>query len=106
VTGDGGEDGGADDDGRVGGGEDGSAGVGEGEDDGTGDDADGGDGTSASGASAFDAPTCDEGGCGRPAAVRLHVPWSDDRTVCTAHARVLARPDGVVAEPIEGAEWS
>lgn len=49
--------------------------------------------------------TCDESGCGRPAAVRLHIPWDDDRTVCTAHARVLARPDGVVAEPIEGAEW-
>ena len=49
---------------------------------------------------------CDESGCDRPAAVRLHVPWADDRSVCTAHARVLARRDGVVAEPIEGAEWS
>lgn len=53
-----------------------------------------------------DRPACDEAGCDRPAAVRLHVPWGDDRAVCTAHARVLARPDGVVAEPIEGAEWS
>ena len=53
-----------------------------------------------------DRPACDEAGCDRPAAVRLHIPWSDDRAVCTAHARVLARPDGVVAEPIEGAEWS
>ena len=52
-------------------------------------------------------PTCDEAGCPRAAAVRLHVPWSEDRAVCPAHARVLARPDGVVAEPIEGtdAEW-
>lgn len=47
---------------------------------------------------------CDEPGCGRRAAVRLHVPWDDDREVCPAHARVLARPDGVVPEPMEGAE--
>ena len=48
--------------------------------------------------------TCDEPGCERTAAVKLHVPWADDRLVCPAHARVLARPDGVVAEPIAGAE--
>jgi len=48
--------------------------------------------------------TCDEPGCENVAAVRLHVPWADERAVCPAHARVLARPDGVVAEPIEGAE--
>lgn len=47
---------------------------------------------------------CDEPDCERAAAVRLHVPWDGDRVVCPAHARVLARPDGVVAEPIEGAE--
>lgn len=54
-----------------------------------------------------DAPPCAEAGCDRPAAVRLFVPWAEDRSVCPAHARVLARPDGVVAEPIEGAagEW-
>ena len=49
-------------------------------------------------------PPCDEAGCTRPAGVVLHVPWDEDRAVCPAHARVLARPDGVVAEPIEGAE--
>lgn len=57
-----------------------------------------GDGSEDTGA------TCDEPGCGRAAAVRLHVPWADDRLVCPAHARVLARPDGVVAEPVPGAE--
>lgn len=50
------------------------------------------------------ADACEEPGCDRRAAVVLHVPWDDDRRVCPAHARVLARPDGVVAEPIAGAE--
>lgn len=48
--------------------------------------------------------TCAEAGCERSAAVLLHVPWDEDRSVCPGHARVLARRDGVVAEPIEGAE--
>jgi hypothetical protein len=48
---------------------------------------------------------CAEAACDSEAAVRLHIPWTEDREVCTAHARVLARRDGVVAEPIEGAEW-
>ena len=47
---------------------------------------------------------CAEAGCERPAAVRLHVPWAEDREVCAAHARSLARRDGVVAEPLDGAE--
>lgn len=47
---------------------------------------------------------CDEPGCERAAAVWLHVPWAEDRRVCPAHTRVLSRPDGVVAEPIPGAE--
>lgn len=47
---------------------------------------------------------CAEDGCENEAAVRLHIPWDDDREVCTAHARVLARPDGVVADPMEGHE--
>ena len=51
-----------------------------------------------------DSPTCDAPDCSDRAAVRLHVPWDEDRRVCPAHARVLARPDGVVAEPIEGVE--
>jgi hypothetical protein len=46
-------------------------------------------------------PTCDEGDCDREAAVRLHVPWSDDRLVCLSHGRALAQQDGIVAEPLE-----
>lgn len=48
---------------------------------------------------------CTEDDCDRPAAVRLHVPWADDRDVCTAHARSLVQQDGVVAEPLEGSDW-
>lgn len=50
---------------------------------------------------------CAEDGCERPAAVRLHIPWDENREVCTAHARALVQRDGVVAEPLEGtdAEW-
>jgi hypothetical protein len=50
---------------------------------------------------------CDEPGCGETAAVRLHVPWAANREVCTAHARALVQEEGVVAEPLEGAdsEW-
>ncbi len=43
-------------------------------------------------------------GFSNPAAVRLSVPWADDRVVCTAHGRALVQRDGVVAEPIEGSE--
>ncbi len=53
------------------------------------------------------APTmteCAEEDCERAAAVRLHVPWAGERDVCAAHARVIAQQDGVVAEPLEGAE--
>jgi hypothetical protein len=46
--------------------------------------------------------TCAEDGCEDPAAVRVYVPWAEDRDVCTGHARVLAQKDGVVAEPLEG----
>lgn len=48
---------------------------------------------------------CAEDGCEKEAAVRLHVPWDANRDVCTAHARSLAKQDGVVAEPLEGVEW-
>lgn len=47
---------------------------------------------------------CAEEGCERTAAVRLHVPWAGERDVCAAHARGPAQQDGVVAEPLEGAE--
>ncbi len=47
---------------------------------------------------------CDEKGCDERATVRLHIPWADRKDVCTAHARVLVQRDGVVAEPLPGAE--
>ncbi len=43
---------------------------------------------------------CAEEGCERPAAVRVYVPWEEDRTVCTPHGRAIATQDGVVAEPL------
>uniref|UniRef100_A0A8A2VG83 DUF8014 domain-containing protein n=2 Tax=Haloterrigena alkaliphila TaxID=2816475 RepID=A0A8A2VG83_9EURY len=43
---------------------------------------------------------CAEDDCERPATVELHIPWTDNRLVCAAHARVLGRQDGVVADPI------
>jgi hypothetical protein len=50
---------------------------------------------------------CTEEGCEREAAVLLRIPWAENRPVCPAHARVLARADGIVADPIEDAdeEW-
>lgn len=49
---------------------------------------------------------CTESDCSEPAAVRLHVPWDENREVCAAHARVLAQQDGVVADPLaDGDEW-
>lgn len=47
---------------------------------------------------------CSEADCHREAAVRLYVPWADDRDVCTAHARALAQREGVVAVPLDE-EW-
>lgn len=47
---------------------------------------------------------CEETDCENDAAVRLHIPWTKNKDVCTAHARALAQQDGVVAEPLEGAE--
>lgn len=50
---------------------------------------------------------CSEPNCEREALVTLHVPWDEDRDVCTAHARVLVQKDGIVAEPNDAAatEW-
>ncbi|MCQ4333594.1 hypothetical protein KM295_08920 [Natronomonas sp. F2-12] len=50
---------------------------------------------------------CSEPGCERPAAVRLCIPWDENRDVCTAHARGLAQTDGIVPRPLEDAdsEW-
>jgi hypothetical protein len=48
--------------------------------------------------------TCSEADCEERAAVRLYVPWAEDRIVCPAHGRALVQQAGVVAEPIEGRE--
>ena len=47
---------------------------------------------------------CTEPDCADSAAVRLYIPWADDRVVCPGHARVYARKDGVVADPLEAAD--
>ncbi|MFB6176371.1 MAG: hypothetical protein ABEI99_04375 [Halobaculum sp.] len=47
---------------------------------------------------------CAEAECDRTAAVRLHVPWAENRVVCLAHARVWAQKDGVVTEPLPEAD--
>jgi hypothetical protein len=49
-------------------------------------------------------PECAEEGCDNPASVELHVPWAENRLVCAAHARVLGRQEGVVADPRPDAE--
>jgi len=50
---------------------------------------------------------CAEDGCSEAAAVELHIPWAENSVVCTGHARVLSREDGVVAEPLDetAEEW-
>lgn len=47
---------------------------------------------------------CEEDGCEASAAVELHIPWAENRLVCPSHARVRARKDGVVPEPLDGHE--
>jgi hypothetical protein len=47
---------------------------------------------------------CTQEGCEREATFELHIPWSENRPVCAAHARVEARQDGVVADALETAD--
>jgi len=47
---------------------------------------------------------CAEEGCEAEAVVELHIPWAENREVCAGHARVIARQDGVVADPIGDAD--
>jgi hypothetical protein len=49
-------------------------------------------------------PTCTEEGCEEAAAVRLHIPWAENRVVCLGHARVYSQQDGIVADPLEEAD--
>ena len=46
---------------------------------------------------------CEEPDCEADAAVTLHIPWTENRQVCTGHARVWAQKDGVVPEPFDDA---
>ena len=46
---------------------------------------------------------CTEPDCESEAAVRLYVPWKENRDVCAAHGRALVQREGVVAEPLDGA---
>jgi hypothetical protein len=47
---------------------------------------------------------CTQEGCEREASFELHIPWTENRVVCAAHARVESRQDGIVADPLEGAD--
>lgn len=47
---------------------------------------------------------CTEADCENSATVRLHIPWADNRVVCSGHARVYAQQDGIVADPLESAD--
>ncbi len=47
---------------------------------------------------------CAEPDCTERASVRLHIPWTENKVVCAAHARGLAQADGIVPEPLEDTE--
>lgn len=47
---------------------------------------------------------CSQEDCEREATFELHIPWTENRAVCAAHARVEARTDGVVADALETAD--
>jgi hypothetical protein len=48
--------------------------------------------------------TCTEGECEKRAAVKLYIPWAENRRVCLGHARVWSQKDGVVADPLAEAD--
>lgn len=47
---------------------------------------------------------CAKEGCDSPATFELHIPWRENEYVCAGHARVEGRKEGIVADPIDGAE--
>jgi hypothetical protein len=47
---------------------------------------------------------CSEDGCETEASFELHIPWTENRCVCAAHARTAVRQEGVVADPLEQAD--
>jgi hypothetical protein len=48
--------------------------------------------------------TCGEHECDERATFELHIPWAENRLVCAGHARVLARKEGIVADPLAAAD--
>jgi hypothetical protein len=42
--------------------------------------------------------------CDSEATFELHIPWTENRCVCAAHARVQSRKDGIVADPLDTAD--
>jgi hypothetical protein len=46
---------------------------------------------------------CAETDCTTEATYELHIPWDENRYVCAAHARVLSRKDGIVADALDTA---
>ncbi len=47
---------------------------------------------------------CTQDGCDSEATFELHIPWTENRVVCAAHARVEGQQDGVVADPLDAAD--
>lgn len=47
---------------------------------------------------------CAAEGCESEATFELHIPWTDNEFVCAGHARVRAQQEGVVADPLDGAD--
>lgn len=48
--------------------------------------------------------TCDVDDCDEKATVELHIPWRENQLVCSGHARVMSRKDGIVPDPIGDAD--
>lgn len=46
---------------------------------------------------------CTQEGCEERATFELHIPWDENRVVCSGHARVEARQDGIVADALDDA---
>ena len=47
---------------------------------------------------------CTQEGCEERATFELYIPWTENRVVCSGHARVEARKDGIVADPLDDAD--
>ena len=47
---------------------------------------------------------CTEEDCDEEATFQLHIPWTENRAVCAAHARQEVQQDGVVADALDAAD--